>query len=195
MEDPPQRSQTRRRPRKPYPFEPPKEKDWSQDSRWQQMLARGDTFFTYMTTNFDSMFLNDTFVKHLIIGEDGCYEIECYGTRDKEGQTKLLSDIQTELVPWIKTEHESGRLFEKSNWMPFRDGCGCSSYDSYMGYRFMFLFRNYYFQLSINEDCDTEDCNYCDGNEINTRFELVYWPKLREIGPENTIPDRHWKPH
>ena len=80
MEDPPQRSQTRRRPRKPYPFERPKEKDWSQDSRWQKMLARGDELFTYMISKFDSMFINDTFVKHFEINEYSCYDMEIYET-------------------------------------------------------------------------------------------------------------------
>ena len=207
MDSQPQRSQTRRRPRKPLPLPPvpPKKNDWLQE-RWQKMLARGDEFFTYMISNFNSMFINDTFVKHFEINEDSRYNMEIYETDDKDAQNKLLDDIQKELVPWIKNEHKSGRLFENTNWMPFPGGCGCSVYETYLGYRYMFLYKDLYFQLSINEDCIPEECKYCDGNEFNMRFELVFEgqkdessnklkPHDHEIGPENTIAAQYWKPY
>jgi len=221
MEDTPQRSQTRRRPRKPYPFERPKEKDWSQDWYWPKFLKRGDELFDYMIHNFEYMFLNHTLVKHLEVREAGCHDIG-----GKEIEEKYRDEIQKQLVPWIKSEYENEDLLEKDNWMPFRDSYTIT--DMYLGYKFFFKFiaqnnenqdqtilenslnfcgtRTYYFQLSIDECCDKDYCKYCDGNEDSTRFELVLWgwmdnentdfkPYPKEIGSCHSIAAKYWKPH
>jgi hypothetical protein len=223
MDSQPQRSQTRRRPRKPYPFEPKKEKDWSQDWYWPKFLKRGNELFDYMIHNFDSMFLNDTLVKHLEVREAGCYDIG-----GKEVEEKYRDEIQKQLVPWIMNEYKNEDLFVKEYWMPFRDSYTIT--DMYLGYRTLFKFkpptadiqeesaipalnnngtRTYYFQLSIDECCDKDYCKFCDGNEDNTRFELVLWGWMDEgdivLKPNQTkidlcfdaylISSQYWKPH
>ena len=165
--------------------------------KWDEFLEKGDTMFQYMIHNYDSMFNDNMYVKHFNIRDDGIYDL---GT--KQIKNTYDDEIQTTLVPWIQAEYESGRLFTKTLWKPFRDSY--TLIDMYLGYRVMFIFKQYVFQLSIDIDCIPEECKYCDGDEFNTHFELVLWgwkdaqseflqPDHTFIIPsDNYMPEKQW---
>lgn len=137
--------------------------------KWDEFLTEGDRMFEYMIQNFNTM-INTTnmYVKHFTIRYEGVHDL---GT--KEISKTYDDEIQKELIPWIQNEYKSGRLFTKSLWKPFRDSY--TLIDMYLGYRILFIFKHYVFQLSMDEDCIPEECKYCDGNEIHIHFELVLW--------------------
>jgi len=69
-------------------------------------------------------------------------------------------EIEQILIPWLQAENQSGRLFERSHWKAFRDPYDFN--DIHMGYRYLFPFREYIFQLhlcldgqSVGTDCPT----------------------------------------
>lgn len=64
-----------------------------------------------------------------------------------------------ELIPWIKNEHKENRLFDKTLWKPFRDHYHL--HEMYYGYRRLFKYKHYYFQLVMETGCILDYCNYC----------------------------------
>lgn len=172
---------------------------------WERFLIRGDILFDYMIHNFDKFFDGDV-IKHFHIGY-GTYTMVPYGDDLYE---MYGSDIQKELVPWIRNEFESTQLFEKTNWKPFRDQ-ECLT-QMYLGYKKMFRYKQYYFQLAIDKHCF--DCTYCEDAMRNNNIEsledmkhielkLYGWTsdtseKLQPddivvIPPDNIMPNTYWK--
>jgi hypothetical protein len=166
---------------------------------WDRFLIEGDELFNSMITEFHDMFNTNMTVKHYCIRNEGVYD---HGS--KEVGEQYDDDIQKELVPWIQNEFKSGRLFTKTLWKPFRD-C-CAPLHMYLGYKVMFTFKHYYFQLILDSGCYSKMCKYCDGNENNNvHFELVLYgwkdetsEKLQPytIDPiplNNMLPERFWR--
>ena len=60
------------------------------------------------------------------------------------------NDIHHAIVPWIHEEYTSGRLMNKENWKPFHDPDNYN--DIYYGYRILFPFNKYLFQLALDHD-------------------------------------------
>jgi hypothetical protein len=171
------------------------------DSDWGKFLKQGDVLFDYMIHNFDFMFDNGS-IKHFIIW---------YGIRDlmstcEDIEEEHGTEIQKELLPWILKEHEEGRLFDKANWKPFRDSDIMTT--MYLGYNKMFQYKEYYFQLTLDDWCDkTLQCYYCQRGEYKnkTHFQLAMYGWKKEgtdklqpdnrvsIPPDNIMPECYWK--
>jgi hypothetical protein len=127
------------------------------EREWKAFEDEGDKLFNDMINNFENMLDGEDKVKHLniIYGYYGTIDIDA-----EEVMKKYGNDIQKYLVPWIKTEFQDGRLFNKTLWKPFRD---MDTYSSmFYAYKKIFKYENYYFQLSINLECYTDECKYCN---------------------------------
>ena len=158
-------------------------------SDWDDFLIEGDELFDYMTQNFESMFDAESKIKHFII-IDKRYR---FWDIIDEINEKYQYDIQKELVPWIKSEFETNQLFEKTNWKPFRDLYQMSV--MVLGYKKMFRYKQYYFQLSLdneyneyNEYKETDQCVYCKNEEYFPYFVLALYG-WKEDGHEKLQPD------
>ncbi len=133
---------------------------------WKKFVEEGDKLYNGMICNFDKMFEGDTIRYFEII--DGIYR----HIDDTEELTELYGDeIQIDLIPWIKKEHEENRLFDKSLWKPFRDQNVLTC--MYYGYRKLFQYKHYYFQLAMESYCDCGKKNICD--HIQQRFALALY--------------------
>jgi hypothetical protein len=132
----------------------------------EDYLLNGPPLYEYMIKNFDDMLDNNT-IKHFNI---------IHGTNGIESDAEEINmiygvNIQEELVKWIKIEHENGNLFNNDNWRPFRSEVIPSH--MYIGYRKMFQYKQYYFQLALNYECI--DCTYCKNDNNMKHFELVLY--------------------
>lgn len=170
---------------------------------WLLFLEWGDELFHYMVHNFEKMFDGDSRIKMFNIREGSNNIITCSDIvkiKEKDGV-----NIQNGLIHWIKKEYIDGDLFKRENWNPFRE------YDEvnrmYFGYRKMFLYNEYYFQLILGDYCkgcwDSEDCNFCKDN--SACFELALWAWNNEEFekrykshkffrfPNDSIPEDYWQ--
>lgn len=167
-------------------------------SCWKGFIAEGDNMLHYMMLHFEKMLDGDTIIKHFSI-RPGIYGriYECDTLRMKE---EYGTDIQKQLIPWIRNEINSGHLFDVKNWKPFRD-LDLITW-TYMGYRKMFQYNQYYFQLALESMCG--ECVYCHRGESSIHFEaaLCGWKDDRynklqpdnyiSILPDNIIPKSDW---
>jgi hypothetical protein len=121
---------------------------------WEQFLEEGNDLYEYMTNNFDTMFDGES-IKHFEIREGQLtYIYNLKNLSEEHGEY-----IQKELIPWIKNEHNENRLFDKTLWKPFRDQYHL--HEMYYGYRRLFQYRHYYFQLIMETECILDICKYC----------------------------------
>ncbi len=168
---------------------------------WDRFLVEGDALFEYMIHNFEQMIDGFCHIKHFVIrsGESAASD-----SVDELNESQL-KDIETELVPWIKHEYENQRLFDKLQWKPIMDPC----HHCYMflGYKHMFKFKQYYFQLALEEAC--EQCTHEDAKQplfiVTPHFELALYgweidgsdklqPYNRVVIPyDNIMPAFYWK--
>ncbi len=173
---------------------------------WSKFLLQADELYNYMINNFDTMFEVNSIIKHFEIRE-GYY---LYITDLEELTSTYGEDIQKNLIPWIKKEKEENRLFDKTLWKPFRD----QEYLSFMyyGYRKLFQYKHYYFQLVMESECIDENCKYCiaactvnpSSIVLNQHFGLaLYGWKAKDsdmlqqntdvkIQDDNMMAERHW---
>ncbi len=172
---------------------------WNSDDSWEEIIKENNKLFDYMTTNFESMLEGDEIVKHFEIRYEGACDLG-----SKEIMKKYGNSIEKELNPWIRKEYVEHRLFDKTNWTPFRDGYNHNW--TYLGYKILFNFQRYYFKLGIEEVCSIEECKYCQNNENGIHFQLkIYGWKENEtdrflkpfinrpIPSNNIIPEIYWK--
>jgi hypothetical protein len=167
---------------------------------WDKFLVEGDILYNYMLNNFENMFDGDSKIKHFDI-VCGLFALTEYIDEIKE---QYNDDIQKELILWIKKELEENRLFQKDSWKPFRD----PDLIIYMffGYRKMFQYKNYYFQLSLSTDCEYNDeCEYCKNKENTRHFGLAFygWKDINKeklqpdnllfVPSDNIIPESFWR--
>lgn len=158
---------------------------------WDRFLVEGDALYEYMTHNFESMYngnkINDFFIM------EGFYWIL---TEANTLDEKYNSDIQPHLLQWIKEEYNTQRLFNKSNWKPFRDLDILSS--MHFGYKILYEYNNYYFQLGLINDCNEigEHCIHFIlalfgwGNETNESIRRYI---LNELPTDKIMPECYWK--
>ncbi len=174
-------------------------KDWRED-KWKEFLIQGDILFDYMIHNYDFMFDNES-IKHFAVSYGICDVMSLADVIDEEHG----NDIQTLLVPWIRNEKEEGRIFDKTNWKPFRDLYAMTT--MYLGYNKMFQYKQYYFQLALDW-CDRSlECYYCQKREgtstIHFQLALYGWavegkdklqPQNRASIPlDNIMPELYWR--
>jgi hypothetical protein len=169
--------------------------------KWDKFLIEGDELFSYMIHNFNSMF-DGEIIKHFRINYGAYMEVFGYESSDNIDEM-YRNDIQKELLPWIYKEFENKELFNKENWKPFRDTYCFTA--MYLGYKKMFQYKKYYFQLAIDKACG--ECPYCENK--NTvyfeHFELKMYGWVDEksdklqpddrvaIPPDNIMPYEYWR--
>ena len=146
---------------------------------WKKCLEHGDKLFSYMINNFDSM-LDSNSIKHFDIRHECVCDLGSDEVKEQYGK-----DIEKELIHWIKTQYENKQLFNNNNWKPFRDKC-IFTY-SYLGYKILFRYKHYIFQLIVESDCELHECNDCLNNLNRWHFSLGIYG-LTEEGNKNTMP-------
>ena len=165
---------------------------------WDKFIVKGQELFDYMINNFNDMFDIDMKIKHFTLRDGGVYDL---GT--EEIMIKHGTDIERELILWIYNEYNTNDLFNTNLWKPFRDDYIIT--DMYLGYRKLFTFKEYYFQLIIENKCNSYDiCEYCSNNKFTYCFSLVLygWKNNKEyklqpynrvnILDDNILPDNEW---
>jgi hypothetical protein len=168
-------------------------------SSWDDFLKDGDELFNYMVHNFETMFDGDEIIKHFHI--DSVFF--GYESNAREIYKQYGQNIQKELIPWIKNELKNGRLIDNTCWKPFRDGSVYT--EMYLGYRRLFKYKNYYFQVALNYGCGICQYDINNNNEFYIHFllELYGWyndnseymQPINRYKPlsDNTIPESFWK--
>ena len=121
---------------------------------WDRFVEHGQYLFKRTTREYDTMLEGDSIVKH--IG----FRVSGYEHIDRKILDTIVREngepIQRELVPWIRAQHKGHMLFSPINWKPVNDMY--VFIDMYMGYRKVFRYQQYYFQLSLSEGCHCADC-------------------------------------
>ena len=149
--------------------------------RWEEFVEEGNELYNYMINNFNDM-IDDKSIRHFDV-EIGRYHMLRYIDDVKD---TYFYDIQKEIIPWIKKE-ASKELFKYDNWMPFRDPDVLTI--MFLGYRKMFQFKQYIFQLTITADCNNETCDNCKlGEPFATKHFSVALYGWREENKVNIQP-------
>jgi len=164
---------------------------------WKRFVEEGDELYNYMVNSFNYM-IHGNLIKHFDV-EIGIYPMISNIDAIKE---KYFYDIQKEIIPWIHTQGKD--LFDYNNWIPFRDPDVLTT--MFLGYRKMFQFKQYIFQLTITSQCNNEACHNCKiGDSIaNKHFGVALYGWIEEnkinIQPrdtmalleDNIMPDKYW---
>ena len=165
---------------------------------WKRFVEEGNELFDYLIHNYDHM-IDDTTIKHFNIREGMCWLNEYINTI----KSTYNNDIQQKLISWIKKEFESGNLFKNEKWKPFPDDYAGT--DMFFGYRKMFQYKHYLFQLAIEWGCRIDDCIYCKKNDNMPNFCLAFYgwkdTAYKNLQPSNlfslldddTMPESYWK--
>lgn len=166
------------------------------DHTWNSIVKEGEDLFNYMTNSFEEMF-DGTIIKHFDIRYEDRYDVGSEEVKEEYGE-----DIHNELVSWIRKEKEEGYLFDSKIWKPFRDKA--THTDGYIGYRRLFRYKHYYFQLIVELGCELDECNYCKIGDRKNHFVLTLYgwkdeniPTLQPdnhvtVLADNLIPDVDW---
>lgn len=146
---------------------------------WKDCIIEGNNSFTYMINNFDTMFDGDS-IKHFYIGYATSNNMVYY----RDINDMYNSEIQSPLSIWIKKEHENMKLFEETNWKLFHDQH--DPYCVYMCYNKLFQYKQYYFQLAIENGCGADWCEYCkkESNGIHFELALFGWKENGILEPD-----------
>lgn len=160
---------------------------------WAEFVEEGDELYNYMVNNFNDM-IDEKTIRHFNI----VYGRYCVIDDTDEIKDKYISEIQKELIPWI---HNQGKdLFDYNNWIPFRDEYAMTQ--MYLGYRKMFIYKEYVFQLSLVSDCSYNiRCNTCKfGNSIHfvasyygrKEGNIIQPDEIFTLQDDNIMPDKYW---
>jgi hypothetical protein len=166
---------------------------------WKSHVEEGKKLYDYLITNFHDMFDGDI-IKHFNFRYVSPLNIPYIN----EIKDKYLNIIQPELIFWIKNEFNDNCIFDNNNWKPFRDRYEIDL--MYLGYKKLFQYKQYYFQLAIESDIldDRVDCKYCKKGDSLIHFELALYgwkdEKNDKIQPYNEfiinldcmMPEKDW---
>lgn len=169
-------------------------------SNWKEIAKEGEELFEYLLSKYEIMLDGDDKVKHFDIGS----EWGMLTDKADEFKETYSDDIQRELVPWIRDEIHKGGLFKLENWRPFRDHY--TLFDMFLGYRKLFQYKEYLFQLSLLSACenDISICKYCEKGDYGRHFGVVLYGwrdvnrvKLQPVDfitvlDDNIIPESYW---
>jgi hypothetical protein len=164
------------------------------DTTWIKFVNEGKLLFNFMFHNFTFMFDGDSSIKHFNI------ESDLYGLNIDKLNELYFNDIQKNLIEWIKNEYDRNQLTNPIYWKPFRT---VDYVDIYLGYRYMFVYNEYYFQLSLRAWCS--GCNYCETEKSEIHFNLTYYGSKENsndmflqpynryvVSPDNTMTNHFW---
>lgn len=167
------------------------------DSTWERFLKEGDALYDYLITQFENMFESTGKIKRFDMSYMSMPVRHLYeGVHEECGE-----EVHEEIVPWIHEEHQSGRLFNKDNWKPFRDQYKFTT--MYYGYRKLFCFHDFlYFQLAIAEIRHDKPEG---GTETSIDFNVALYgwkekgnecvqPYMEQniVDDNMMMPERHW---
>ncbi len=165
---------------------------------WKSITAICEELFNYMVNNYGIMIINDNIPHFSIrnarpdITDDDIQYI----------YDNCIVDIKKKIVEWICNEFEEKSLFNRNNWKPFRDQHDFMT--PYMGYKYIFFYDKYYFQLIIDECCEDDNC-HCDMSVPTTHFALALYgwkvdgndkiqpDNICTISVDNIVPEWYWK--
>jgi hypothetical protein len=154
--------------------------------KWARFLREGNKLYDHLLYHYDKMIYKDM-IPHFYIKPEGHYIGDVYKLNEEHGE-----ELEESILLWIHTEKESGRLFHKEHWKPFPSYCEYN--DMYYGYRILFLFRNIYYQLTIEDECDI--CLCTNGHPQDdcwvTHFSVIVYEK--EDRRDCTVTSHHWIP-
>lgn len=175
------------------------------DEMWDKFIIKGDQLYNHMISNYELMFDTNFNLRHF-----GITYGSNWGLIDHVNTINKLynADIQINLIKWVQNEYNENRLFTEKYWKPFRDSYTMN--DMHLGYKIMFVYKNYYFQLIIESICNTiGECIYCNNYSDNNKSEFINFSlalygwkddmtdKLQpdnevSILSDNIMPDYYW---
>jgi hypothetical protein len=144
-----------------------KSKEREEWEDWKGHLEKGYKLFEYMIEHFKDMFISENIIKEFDI-RPGLYG---YGINEEEIMEMYGDDIQNQLLSWIQTEVEGKRFFDRVLWKSFRDQCTIRA--SYLGYKKMFQYNSFFFQIIIDDCCGR--CDYFKDNIICKKDNCVHF--------------------
>ena len=94
--------------------------------------------------------------------------------------------IQPDLLQWIRQERDTEKLFDKTNWKICSETWDYTR--AYIGYKILFPYKQYYFQLIIDYFYNFDHSPNEDGNELHLQLGFYGWKdiSLEYIQPDNT---------
>jgi hypothetical protein len=118
---------------------------------WDELLKEGDQLFDYLCRHFYNLFDHNNNILFFDMWPATNIMHGYYEKINKE----YGKSIHDTIVPWIHEEYKSGRLTNKEHWKPFRIPYQYTL--MVYGYRKLFMFDKYYFQLILSNDRDMID--------------------------------------
>ena len=109
-----------------------------------RFIREGEELYQFLIENFDTMFNKD----NTLIFVDIRYFSDSCQDYLKDIHTNDSDDIKREYSVWLLQEKNSGRLFDRANWQIYRNRDVFT--DMYLGYRILFIYKQYYFQVSYD---------------------------------------------
>ena len=109
-----------------------------------RFIREGEELYQFLIYNFDTMFNEDN---TLIFVDIRYFSDSCQGYI-KDIQKNYSDDIRKEFGLWLLHEKANGWLFDRANWQIYRNRDVCT--DMYIGYRTLFVYKQYYFQVSYD---------------------------------------------
>lgn len=109
-----------------------------------RFIVEGEELYQYMLEHFDHMFNED----HTLIFVDIRYFSDSCRDYVKEVADSYRDHIIRAYSLWLLQEKECGRLFDKTHWQIYRNRDEMT--DLYLGYRTLFVYQHYYFQVSYD---------------------------------------------
>ena len=167
-------------------------------SLWTKHIKPSDYLFNYLYHHYHDLFDEENCIKHFDMRPATASMMGHYETIHEQ----YGKDVHDAIVPWIHAEHRSGRLMNKENWKPFHEpDCYTSIY---CGYRILFPFNKYLFQLALEGggDCIGDKFTYW----IAFQVALYGWKQddldeiirpshgVMDVSDDMTIPLHDWEP-
>ena len=155
------------------------------NTRFQNELLYGDGLYDYMIHHFEEMMDEENKV---------IYNFNVwYTTIDMMYEHDQISkqygvEIEQMLIPWLHEEYQSGRLFEQDHWKAFRDAYDFN--EIYMGYRYLFLFHEYVFQLHLSPNVG--ECTECDNHSQHAYFQVGLYVRKQDRKDSYRLTDEEW---
>lgn len=153
-------------------------------SYWPEFLLKGDIIFNYMINNYNHMIKDDEISINFDI-------IDIRRSIPGEILLRLeYNNILKDFIPWIQNEINTENIFIKEYWKPFRDLYAMT--DMVLGYKTMFQYKQYYFQLAMDSLYDI-DSNIDNNNKVYFELVIYGWKdeNNNKLQPDNivSIPD------
>ena len=156
---------------------------------WNRFEREADEAYSYMVMNLEHM-IDAERLLHFSIQPSWNGNTVGYYEEIKQAHQHQLEGV---VLTWIRQERDAGRLLIRENWLPYRHSLDHTV--SYLGYRGLFCFKEYVFQLSIDLndwDDNCRDCLSSQREEDIPHFEAMVYGRKGEV-EEGWISDKKWR--